>query len=165
MFTDVSHFPAPNSAASDADEMDCVLMAGPPRPGTPRQAPVQRDHHHPLPRAHHPCRDPGGERLSRRGGWRRARDAVSPHETQGAPGHVAKVKASIESGEVTRKSKDGGGKLRKSLNVIGGFKKATSGLMAKLRAFRDSPETPVRRPSPKTGRGEDSAEDWLAKTR
>ena len=42
---------------------------------------------------------------------------------------------------MTRKSKDGGGKLRKSLNVIGGFKKATSGLMAKLRASRDAPET------------------------
>ena len=78
-------------------------------------------------------------------------EAMSPHKTQGAPGHVAKVKASIESGEVVRKSKDGGGKLRKSLNVIGGFKKATSGLMAKLRASRDAPETPVRRPSPKAG--------------
>ena len=65
-------------------------------------------------------------------------EAMSPHKTQGAPGHVAKVKASIESGEVVRKSKDGSGKLRKSLNVIGGFKKATSGLMAKLRASRDA---------------------------
>ena len=35
MFTDVSHFPAPNSAASDADEMDCVLMAGTPETGGP----------------------------------------------------------------------------------------------------------------------------------
>ena len=35
MFTDVFHSPAPNSAASDADEMDCVLMAGTPETGGP----------------------------------------------------------------------------------------------------------------------------------
>ena len=160
MFTDVSHFPAPNSAASDADEMDCVLMAGTPETGGPLdRLPSNATITTLSPALTTPVAIPEESASPDVEAGAVPDDAVSPHETQGAPGHVAKVKASIESGEVTRKSKDGGGKLRKSLNVIGGFKKATSGLMAKLRASRDAPETPVRRPSPKTGRGEDSVED------
>ena len=164
MFTDVSHFPAPNSAASDADEMDCVLMAGTPETGGPLdRLPSNATITTLSPALTTPVAIPEESASPDVEAGAVPDDAVSPHETQGAPGHVAKVKASIESGEVTRKSKDGGGKLRKSLNVIGGFKKATSGLMAKLRASRDAPETPVRRPSPKTGRGEDSVEDSVGK--
>jgi hypothetical protein len=139
-----------NSAASDADEMDCVLMAGTPETGPLDRLPSNATTITTLsPALTTPAAIP--EESASPNAVVSDSEAMSPHKTQGAPGHVAKVKASIESGEVVRKSKDGGGKLRKSLNVIGGFKKATSGLMAKLRASRDAPETPVRRPSPKAG--------------
>ena len=118
----------------------------------------------------------GSLRISRRRGRARARGRVahdrgdkfaltspqsagspaSPHLTQGAPGHVARVVDWAEreaQGELLsaekptrsdRERRSGRGSLTSS--VVGGFAAATSGALERLRASRNAPETPVMPP-------------------
>ena len=81
---------------------------------------------------------------------------ASPHLTQGAPGHVARVVDWAEreaQGELLsaekptrsdRERRSGRGSLTSS--VVGGFAAATSGALERLRASRNAPETPVMPP-------------------
>ena len=85
-----------------------------------------------------------------------AGSSASPHLTQGAPGHVARVVDWAEreaQGELLsaekptrsdRERRSGRGSLTSS--VVGGFAAATSGALERLRASRNAPETPVMPP-------------------
>ena len=78
--------------------------------------------------------------------------AESPHATQGAPGHVVKIVTRLETssaGMGTSVSHPNPSAMRASLSVVNGFAAATSGALERMRASRDAPETPVKRPSPK----------------
>lgn len=81
----------------------------------------------------------------------------SPHHTQGAPGHVAKMVDWVEhastgeqllSSEKTNSSgkKRTGRRSSLTSSVVGGFAAATSGALERLRASRNAPETPVLPP-------------------
>ena len=72
---------------------------------------------------------------------------ASPHLTQGAPGHVARVVDWAEreaQGELLSAEKKKRGSLTSS--IVGGFAAATSGALERLRAARNAPETPVMPP-------------------
>ena len=80
---------------------------------------------------------------------------VSPHLTQGAPGHVARVVDWAEreaQGELLSSSQKRSDRNRRSKrgsltsSVVGGFAAATSGALERLRASRNAPETPVMLP-------------------
>ena len=83
---------------------------------------------------------------------------VSPHRTQGEPGHVAKVVDWVENdlvpparspgspgGDASAKmaSKKRRGVSGVAASVAGGFASATSGALQRMRAARNAPETPV----------------------
>ena len=80
---------------------------------------------------------------------------ASPHLTQGAPGHVARVVDWAEreaQGELLSSSQKRSDRNRRSKSgsltssVVGGFAAATSGALERLRASRNAPETPVMPP-------------------
>ena len=111
----------------------------------------------------------------------------SPHRTQGAPGHVAKVvdwveneankpqpvpdRSALSPVRVTvapGDDDDSAGEKRRSrssltASVVGGFAAATSGALQRMRAARDAPETPVAAPrvrrSLKTATEEEQVEE------
>ena len=116
-----------------------------------------------------------------------AESLSSPHRTQGAPGHVAKVvdwveneankpqpvpdRSALSPVRVTvapGDDDDSAGEKRRSrssltASVVGGFAAATSGALQRMRAARDAPETPVAAPrvrrSLKTATEEEQVEE------